>query len=232
MGVFEGRTVAVTGAGGALGLAVATTVVAQGGRVVAPVREASAPSLSALGASVRLVPGIDLTDPPAVLGFYSAIPDLWASVHCAGGFAAGKIGDLGGPDLDAMLAINARTAFLCCRGAVEALRRGGGGGRIVNVAAQQALDPRRGAGTIPYTMSKAAVAALTIALGEELAAEGIFVNAVAPSILDTPANRTAMPKADFDRWPKLDEVAEVVAFLASPANRAARGGIVPVFGRS
>ena len=84
----------------------------------------------------------------------------------------------------------------------------------------------------PYAMSKAAVAALTVALAEELAPEGIWVNAVAPSTLDTPANRADMPKAAFDRWPKVEEVAEVVAFLASPENRAARGGVVPVFGRS
>jgi NAD(P)-dependent dehydrogenase (short-subunit alcohol dehydrogenase family) len=70
-----------------------------------------------------------------------------------------------------------------------------------------------------------------VALAEELASEGIWVNAVAPSTMDTPQNREAMPKADFARWPKLDEVAEVAVFLASPGNRAARGGIVPVFGK-
>ena len=227
---FQGRAVVVTGASGALGFAVAERIVHEGGRVHAPVRGGDTGKLDALGATV--VRGVELSDPAAVDAFYAAIPDLWASIHCAGGFAMGKIGDLTAADLDAMWETNARSAFLCCRAAVAAIRRAGSGGRIVNVAAQQALDSRRGAGTIPYTMSKTAVAALSVALAEELAPEGIWVNAVAPSTMDTPANRAAMPKADHSRWPKLDEVAEVAVFLASPGNRAARGGIVPVFGKS
>ena len=233
MRAFDGRPVVVTGASGELGLAVARIVVERGGRVVAPVRGQDLPgALMGLGAAVRVVPGVDLTDAPAVERLYDGIPDLFASVHCAGGFAMGKIGDLQATDLDKMLAINTVTAFLCCRSSVGAIRRAGGGGRIVNVVSQQALDPRRGSGMIPYTMSKAALAALTVALAEELAPEGIWVNAVAPSTMDTKANREAMPKADVARWPKLEEVAEVAVFLASPENRTARGGIVPVFGRS
>ena len=85
---------------------------------------------------------------------------------------------------------------------------------------------------IAYTASKAAVAALTQALAEELKDEGIWVNAVAPSILDTPANRAAMPAADADAWPKVAEVAAVIAFLASPQNRSARGAVIPVYGKS
>ena len=233
MNAFTKRSVVVTGAGGELGLAVARRIVQEGGTVHAPVRGGHPlDALRLLGDSVRVVERVDLADAPAVKAFYAAIPDLWASIHCAGGYTMGKIGDIEADDLDRMLALNARTAFLCCKGAVAAMRRAGKGGRIVNVAAQQALDFRRGAGSVPYTMSKAAVAALTAALAEELAPEGIWVNAVAPSLLDTQANRAAMPKANFDRWPKLEEVAGVIAFLASPGNHAARGGVVPVFGRS
>jgi NAD(P)-dependent dehydrogenase (short-subunit alcohol dehydrogenase family) len=83
-----------------------------------------------------------------------------------------------------------------------------------------------------YTASKAAVAALTAALAEEVAKGGILVNAVAPSIMDTPANRQAMPKADFSLWPKVEEVAATILFLASPENRVTRGAVVPVYGRS
>ena len=83
-----------------------------------------------------------------------------------------------------------------------------------------------------YTVSKAGVAAFTAALAEEVAKDGILVNAVAPSIMDTPANRGAMPKANFDLWPKVAEVAATILFLASPENRVTRGGIVPVYGRS
>jgi NAD(P)-dependent dehydrogenase (short-subunit alcohol dehydrogenase family) len=121
---------------------------------------------------------------------------------------------------------------LCCRAAVNAMTGGAAGGRIVNVAARAALEWRSGAGMVAYTASKAAVAALTAALAEEVAKDGVLVNAVAPSIMDTPANRAAMPKADFALWPKVEEVAATIAFLASPDNRVTRGAIVAVYGRS
>jgi NAD(P)-dependent dehydrogenase (short-subunit alcohol dehydrogenase family) len=108
----------------------------------------------------------------------------------------------------------------------------GGGGRIVNVAARQALEPRLGAGSVAYTIAKTGVAALTIALGEELAKEGILVNAVAPSAMDTAANRASMPKADFSAWPKVEEVAATILFLASTGNTVTRSAVVPVYGRS
>ena len=133
----------------------------------------------------------------------------------------------------AQIDLNALSCLLCCRAAVANFRGGSTeGGRIVNVAARPALEPRQGAGMIAYTAAKAAVAALTQALAEELRDESIWVNAVAPSILDTPANRAAMPKADFAAWPKVEEVAAVIAFLVSPENRAARGAVVPVYGKS
>jgi NAD(P)-dependent dehydrogenase (short-subunit alcohol dehydrogenase family) len=83
-----------------------------------------------------------------------------------------------------------------------------------------------------YTVAKTGVAALTVALAEEVAKDGILVNAVAPSIMDTAANRKAMPKADFSAWPKVEEVAATIAFLASPKNYVTRGAIVPVYGKS
>jgi NAD(P)-dependent dehydrogenase (short-subunit alcohol dehydrogenase family) len=83
-----------------------------------------------------------------------------------------------------------------------------------------------------YSASKAGVAALTVALAEEVAKDGILVNAVAPSIMDTPANRQAMPKADYASWPKVEEVAATIAFLASPENLVTRGAVVPVYGKS
>ena len=101
--------------------------------------------------------------------------------------------------------------------------RTGKGGRIVNVAARPALEPRTGAGMAAYAASKAAVVALTVALAEEVAKDGILVNAVAPSIMDTPANRAAMPKADHAAWPKVEEVAATILFLASPDNTVTRG---------
>ena len=105
--------------------------------------------------------------------------------------------------------MNLLSCMLCCRAAVTAMA--GGGGRIVNVSARAGLEWRSGAGMVAYTASKAAVAALTAALAEEVAKDGILVNAVAPSIMDTPANRQAMPKADYALWPKVEEVAATIA---------------------
>jgi NAD(P)-dependent dehydrogenase (short-subunit alcohol dehydrogenase family) len=107
-----------------------------------------------------------------------------------------------------------------------------GGGRIVNVAARPALEWRSGAGMSAYAVAKTGVAALTVTLAEEVAKDGILVNAVAPSIMDTAANRKAMPKADFSAWPKVEEVAATIAFLASPENHVTRGAIVSVYGKS
>ncbi len=124
---------------------------------------------------------------------------------------------------------NLVSCFLCCRAAIGAMK---GDGRIVNVASRQALEPRSGAGMTAYTIAKSGVATLTIALAEEAAKDGILVNAVAPSIMDTAANRKAMPKANFDAWPKIEEVATTILFLASPENRVTRGAVVPVYGKS
>jgi NAD(P)-dependent dehydrogenase (short-subunit alcohol dehydrogenase family) len=85
---------------------------------------------------------------------------------------------------------------------------------------------------VAYTASKAAVAALTVALAEEVAGRNILVNAVAPSVMDTPANRKSMPKADHAAWPKVEEVARTILFLASPENAVTRGAVVPVYGRA
>ena len=129
----------------------------------------------------------------------------------------------------AQLDSNLVSCFLCCRAAIGAMKAGG---RIVNVASRQALEPRSGAGMTAYTIAKSGVATLTIALAEEVAKDGILVNAVAPSIMDTAANRKAMPKASFDAWPKVEEVAATILFLASPDNHVTRGAVVPVYGKS
>jgi NAD(P)-dependent dehydrogenase (short-subunit alcohol dehydrogenase family) len=183
-------------------------------------------------AQVRLVPDIELTQEAAVARLYDGVPKLWASIHIAGGFAMARLGETTKSDLMQQVEMNFVTAFLCCRAAVNAMTRGGAGGRIVNVATRPALEWRAGAGMVAYTASKAAVAALTVALAEEVVKAGILVNAVAPSTMDTAANRKAMPKADHAAWPKVEEVAATIMFLASPENRVTRGGVVPVYGRA
>lgn len=224
-GEFSGRNVVVTGATGELGAVVARKLLDAGAVVHVPARD---PAKADRRAKAVLV--ADLADEAAVAAFYSSLPPLWASIHCAGGFAMSRIDETKLSDFRRVLDMNEVSAFLCCREAVKAMR--GRGGRIVNVASQQALDPRRGAGMLAYTAGKAGVAAITVALAEEVAQEGIWVNAVVPSIMDTESNRLAMPNADFSKWPKLDDVASTILFLASPSNAVTRGGLVPVFGRS
>ncbi len=236
---LAGRRIVVTGGAGALGRAVVARLLAEGARVVVPMRSRPAGSAFSQPDAERLelLPSIDLTDERAVCDLYERCDDLWASVHLAGGFEIASIDRTSLASWRGLHETNATTCFLCCREAVRAFRRQPrrpgreGLGRIVNVAAQTALDPRRGASMAAYAAAKAAVAALTIALGEELAPEGIWVNAVVPSIIDTPANRAAMPDADHATWVAPEEIAEAVAFLASPANRSVRGGLIPVLGR-
>lgn len=231
---FQGRDIVVTGGTGALGTAVVGALVAQGAVCHVPyVIEAEAERFPHRGHDrVRLVAGVDLADEAAVERLYAGVPALWASINIAGGFAMGPAAETGMAAFMAMVGTNLVTCHLCCAAALRAMRRTGGGGRIVNLAARPALEPRTGAGMTAYAASKAAVAAYTLALAQEVADENVLVNAVAPSVMDTPANRAAMPKADHGAWPKVEEVAATILFLASPANRVTRGAVVPVYGRA
>ena len=231
---YRDRHVVVTGGTGALGSAVVAALVEAGAVCHLPYRVAAEAEHFPLRdhAKVKLVAGIDLTDEAAVARLYGGVPALWASIHLAGGFAVAAVAKTTKADLMKQIDLNLVTAFLSCAAAVNAITRSGAGGRIVNVAARPALEWRSGAGMAAYTASKAGVAALTAALAEEVVKSGILVNAVAPSIMDTPANRAAIPHADYAAWPKVEEVAATILFLASPENKVTRGGVVPVYGRS
>lgn len=231
---YTDRHVVVTGGTGALGAAVVEQLVELGAMVHIPAHRAPDPAKFSLGRHerVKIVSSVDLVDEANVAKFYSELSSLWASIHTAGGFAAGLIANTTLADFRAMMETNGVTCFLCCREAVRKIRSGANqaGGRIVNVAAKPAVIPT--AGLCAYAASKAVVANLTLSLSEELARDRIWVNAVIPSIMDTPANRAAMPKADFTRWPSVSDVAATICFLASPQNTSTRGALVPVYGQS
>ncbi len=229
---FSQKHVVVTGGTGALGTAVVGALVEQGATChVTCYSERELDQYTyANHDRVHVTSGMDLTQEEVVVNYYASLPALWGSAHIAGGFAMAPLTETSFADFQRMMSMNASTCFLSCREAVRSMRNTGEGGRIVNVAAKPALIPV--GGMVAYSASKAAVASMTQSLGEELASDGIFVNAIVPSVMDTPANRRGMPDADHRQWPSVAAVASTIAFLLSPSNTATRSGLVPVYGRS
>src|SRR6266566_5054658 len=228
---FGDRHIIVTGGAGALGTAAVAQLIDAGAVCHVPcIDEAEAARFRLRDhRQVKLTVTGSLADEAAIERLYRGVAPLWGSIHIAGGFAAAALRDTELATIRQQFEMNLLSCMLCCRAAVRAMTGSAttGDGRIVNVAARPALEWRSGASMTAYTVSKAGVAALTRALAEEVAKDGILVNAVAPSIMDTPANRQAMPKADHALWHKVEEVAATIAFLASPDNRVTRGAIVP-----
>jgi NAD(P)-dependent dehydrogenase (short-subunit alcohol dehydrogenase family) len=229
---FQGRHIVVTGGAGALGTAVVSGLVEAGAICHVPCFDEAEAKRFALRDNKQVLTTVagDLADEAVVGRVYQGLAPLWASIHIAGGFAFGPLRDASIATMRRQIDMNFLSCMLCCRAAVNAMA--GGGGRIVNIAARAGLEWRSGAGMVAYAASKAAVAALTAALAEEVAKDGILVNAVAPSIMDTTVNRKDMPKADFALWPKVEQVAATILFLASPDNQVTRGAVVSVYGTS
>ncbi len=224
---LDNRRIAITGGFGALGAATVRAALAAGARVVA-IDRAAAPS-DGLGRA-NCLGGVDLADAHASKEALAAAADvlggLDALVNIAGTFRYEAVAD-GDPDTwDMLYRINLRTAVLASQAALGYLQPGG---RIVNVGAASAV--KAGAGVAAYTASKSGVMRLTEALAEELKERDITVNAVLPSILDTPANRADMPSANFDRWVKPQQLADVIVFLLSEQAGAITGALIPVTGR-
>ncbi|MDQ3368007.1 MAG: SDR family oxidoreductase [Myxococcota bacterium] len=211
---MKNKHVVVTGGHGALGKGVVAALEARGAIVHVPGDP----------------PAFDLADEAQATAYYAALPPLWASIQLAGGFAMKPLVETSLADFEAQWRTNTVTCFLACREAVRAIRKTGDGGRIVNVAARPVVQPA--GGMIAYVAAKAGVAALTQSLAAELLKERILVNAVLPSTIDTPANRAGMPDADHSAWPKPAELAEAIAFLASPENTVTSGTLLPVYGRA
>lgn len=228
---LDSRSIIVTGGFGVLGRAVAARLIADGARVTLLDR-APAP-LDGLPVGVALAIGeIDLSDEAACVAAVNQVVDQLGAidglVNVAGGFTWETLEGGALASWDRMYAMNVRTAVACSRAVLPHLQARGAG-RIVNVGALAAL--KAGAGMGAYAASKSAVARLTEALAEELKHSGITVNAVLPSILDTPANRADMPAADPAMWVAPEKLAAVIAFLLSDDASAVTGACVPVSGR-
>jgi NAD(P)-dependent dehydrogenase (short-subunit alcohol dehydrogenase family) len=226
---LTGKRIVVTGAFGTLGAAVVQAALAAGARVAA-VDRAAAPT-GGLGAAA-LFGGVDLGDAAAAQrtldAAAAAIGGLDALVNVAGTFRWETLADGSLDTWDLLYQVNLRTAAAASKAALAHLKQAGGG-RIVNIGAAGAL--KAGAGMGAYAASKAGVAKLTEALAEELKDHGITVNAVLPSIIDTPPNRADMPNADFSRWVQPGQLADVILFLLSDRAAAITGALLPVTGR-
>lgn len=222
---LAGRIIAITGALGVLGRAVAEAVAERGATVIAIDRVDGTPPRDA-----RSWPALDLGDAAATQAAFAEMAarhgGLDGLVNIAGGFRWETLADGTTDTWDRLYEMNVRTAVNACRGALPHLRTPG---RIVNVGAAGAIKAAAGMGA--YAASKAGVARLTEALAEELKERAVTVNAVLPSIIDTPANRTDMRDADFSRWVRPQELAEVILFLLSSRASAVTGALIPVTGR-
>jgi NAD(P)-dependent dehydrogenase (short-subunit alcohol dehydrogenase family) len=225
---MQGRVVVVTGALGALGTVVAEAALARGARVAGVDH---APSQLAATASRIELGGVDLSDPAqaqnAIDRAAAHFGRLDALINIAGGFAFEAVAEGDLKTWQRMYALNVLTALNASRSAIPHLAASPSG-RIVNIGAIGALQAGPGMGA--YAASKAGLHRLTEALASEWKGK-ITVNAVLPSIIDTPANRASMPKADFTKWVRPQELAEVILFLVSDAASAVTGALLPVSGR-
>jgi NAD(P)-dependent dehydrogenase (short-subunit alcohol dehydrogenase family) len=227
-----GRSVVVSGGTGALGRAVVRAFLAAGDRVVVPwlvasEREALAEAEGGAAAESRLLlVEADVADEAGATATIQAAEPVDVLVNCVGGFEGGApILETELEVWDRMYRINVRTAVALSRAAVAAMlpRKQGA---VIHVASRAAFD--RPAGLAAYSASKQAVLVLTETLQKEVGATGIRVNAVVPTTIDTPANRRAMPDADFSSWTAPATIAGVIGWLSSDAAAAVRGGFIPV----
>jgi NAD(P)-dependent dehydrogenase (short-subunit alcohol dehydrogenase family) len=233
---FSGKVTLVAGGTGGLGRSVSLAFLEEGAAVVATYRKEEEFDLlkAAAGGNASRLEGLgaDVTDEVAVTelmkGVFARHGRLDALVNAVGGYAGGaKLWKLETKAFDQMLNLNLRAGFALSRAAARVMLEQGHGA-IVNVASKAALD--HGAGEAAYAASKAAALAMIDSLAADLKGTGVRVNSVLPSIIDTEANRKAMPKADFSKWPKPEEIARVILFLCSDDASVIHGAAIPVYG--
>jgi NAD(P)-dependent dehydrogenase (short-subunit alcohol dehydrogenase family) len=235
---FSGRVVVVAGGTGGLGKAVSLAFLEEDAKVVVSYRkeEELAALKKAAGAKAAALEGavVDVTNERAagefVGGVLSRHGRVDALVNTVGGYVGGvKLWELETKVFETMLSLNLRSGYVLSRAVVPAMLKQKHGS-IVNVAAKAAFD--HGAGAAAYAASKAAAVAMMDSLAADVKGTGVRVNSILPCIIDTAANRQAMPNADFTVWPKPEEIAQVILFLCSDKAAVVHGAAVPVYGNS
>lgn len=233
---IAGQVVVVAGGTGGLGRAVSQAFLLEGATVIVTYRtQAEYDTLTeTAGANRARLEGrrLDVTDEADVRRFVDEIVAKYrrldALVNTVGGYSGGvKLWDEDANALERMLAMNLRSGYALSRAVVPAMLTQGRGA-IVNIASKAGVDHPAGASA--YAASKAAALAMMDALAADVAGSGIRVNSVLPSIIDTEANRKAMPKADFAKWPKPGDIARVIVFLCSDDAKVVHGASIPVYG--
>ncbi len=236
---FAGKTVMISGAGGALGRAVVARFAVSGANLALLERDSGSLDalVSELGLTADRCLGVsaNATDPASVDAALAQAADRFgqvdALVHTVGGYSAGQPVHQAGVDVwENMMALNARSVYVTCGAAARHMVERGTAGSIVVVLARAALKGAKNQAA--YTASKAAAQRVVESMAAELLDYGIRVNAVMPSTIDTPANRASMPNADFSRWVPPAQIADVIFFLASAAAAPISGDSVAVYGRS
>jgi NAD(P)-dependent dehydrogenase (short-subunit alcohol dehydrogenase family) len=233
---FTDRIVLVAGGTGALGRAIALAFLHEGARVAVTHRSPSELDALKRSADAARLSGhpTDVTDETAVRGLVDELVArhgrLDVLVNAVGGYAGGvKLWEIDAKLLDQMLLPNLRSGFVLARAVVPVMLKQGHGA-IVNVASRSALV--HGPGESAYAASKAAAVAMIDSLAADLKGTGVRANSILPSIIDTEANRKAMPRADFSKWPKPEEIARVVLYLCSDDAKLIHGAAIPVYGQS
>ena len=223
---FSGKTVVVTGGSGAVGRVASHRFAEAGAQVVVADRVPQAEDAAALAYHET-----DVLDEASVRGLFERVASEYGGPHVlvniAGGFRFGpSVEEMEESDWDGLLQLNLKSAFLTIKNVLPYMKAQGYG-RIVSIAARSGLhgDPM----VAHYSVSKGGVILLTQSVAAEMKAHDITVNAVLPSIIDTPANREAMPDAKVERWVQPDDLANVLLFLASEEARAVSGAAVPVY---
>ena len=222
----EPMNVLITGANGGLATAVCQEFIGSGAKVIGVARAwNAAPPFATISADVSTADGCESMVKQAL-----EHGPLDALVHLVGGFAGGSgVAETSDETWDKMISINLRAAFCCIRATLKPMQAAGRG-RIVAVGTRMAVEPSPN--FTAYAVSKAALVALVKNVAAEGQKFGVTANVILPSTIDTPANRAAMPKADFSRWVKPESIAKLLVFLVSDAAADTSGAVIPIYGRA